>query len=598
MRVACIGVQLTIQELVFSGIFLSSTSALAADVESKDTIIVTATRTEIELADAIVPVTVIGRDQIEQSMATDLAELLRFEAGMDIGRTGGPGQSTSIFLRGTESNHTLVLVDGVRINPGTIGGAAVQHIAPEVIERVEIVRGTRSSLYGTDAIGGVINIITRRVASSYLDVSVGGGSFDYQNGALSGGKKFEGGEFGATLNWQQTDGYEIRTDSDVTRGYDNFSASIYGIKKFSWGEAVLRHWRTEGNVEYLDFFLSPLDQDFLNESTSLELNGQINDSSDTRLIVSYMKDDIEQNQSESFVTSERVTLDWQYNIDIAGHTLAAGLYLSDENASTLAFGSGFDEDTSTRAIFVQDSFHLKNHRIFLAARYSDHETFGGEITWNADYAYLINDRWTINAGIGHAFRAPDASDRYGFGGSVDLQPEVADEIQLGTEFRPVWGQTVRLELYYIDIEDLIEFDLEDFALRNIGAAEIRGAQLSYQYDSEKFSLHTSLVKQSADNATERVRLLRRAEESLSVTYTQKLAEHRLGLTLLATGDREDFGVTLPGYVLTNLTGQFQIGDRWQLNARIENVLDKQYETAAGFRMQERSVYAELTYHWR
>jgi len=598
VRVACIGIRMFIHKLVFSGIFLASIGALAADVEPKDTIIVTATRTEIELADAIVPVTVIGRDQIEQSMATDLAELLRFEAGLDIGRTGGPGQSTSVFLRGTESNHTLVLVDGVRINPGTIGGAAIQHIAPEVIERVEIVKGTRSSLYGTDAIGGVINVITRRAASSYLDVSVGGGSFDYQNGALSGGKKSAGGEFGATFNWQQTDGYEIRTDSDIERGYDNFSASIYGIKKFSWGEAVFRHWRAEGNVEYLDFFLSPLDQDFVNASTSIELNGQINNSSDTRLIVSYTKDDIEQNQSDSFVTSERVTLDWQYNIDFAGHTLAAGLYLSDEDASTFAFGSGFDESTLTRALFLQDGFYFRKHRVFLAARYSDHETFGGEFTWNADYAYLINDRWTINAGIGHAFRAPDASDRYGFGGSVDLQPEIADEIQLSAEFRPVQRQTVRLELYHIDIEDLIEFDLSDFALRNIGSAEIRGAQLSYQYDSERFSLQTSLVKQGAENATERVRLLRRAEESLSVTYTQKFAEHRLGLTLLATGDREDFGVTLPGYVLTNLTGRFQIRDRWQLNARIENVLDEQYETAAGFRMQERSAYVELTYHWR
>ena len=151
-----------------SSIFVINASS-AADSEPGDTLIVTATRTEIALRDAIVPVVVITREDIEMSLATDLAELLRFQAGIDIGRNGGPGQATSVFLRGTESNHTLVLIDGVRINPGTLGGAAIEHIAPEVIERVEIVKGARSALFGTDAIGGVINIITRRSQDAYLE---------------------------------------------------------------------------------------------------------------------------------------------------------------------------------------------------------------------------------------------------------------------------------------------------------------------------------------------------------------------------------------------------------------------------------------------
>ena len=124
-------------------------TVFAAEPAALETIVVTATRTEIPLHDATVPVTVITREDIELSLATDLAELLRFQAGIDIGRNGGPGQAASVFLRGTESNHTLVLMDGVRINPGTLGGAAIQHIAPELIERVEIVKGARSALFGT-----------------------------------------------------------------------------------------------------------------------------------------------------------------------------------------------------------------------------------------------------------------------------------------------------------------------------------------------------------------------------------------------------------------------------------------------------------------
>ena len=138
------------------------TTVIADEIDAKDTIVVTATRNQILIDDSTVSITVIDRQQIEQSLATDLSELLRFEAGIDIGRNGGPGQVTSVFMRGTESNHTLLLIDGVRVNPGTIGGAAFQHVAPEVIERIEIVKGPTSVLYGTDAVSGVIQIFTRR----------------------------------------------------------------------------------------------------------------------------------------------------------------------------------------------------------------------------------------------------------------------------------------------------------------------------------------------------------------------------------------------------------------------------------------------------
>ena len=136
-----------------------------------DTIVVTATRSSIPINQVSTPITVIDREQIDLSLAKDLSQILRFEAGLEIGRNGGPGQATSIFMRGTESNHTLVLIDGVRINPGTIGGAALQNISPEIIERIEIVKGARSSLYGTDAIGGVINVITKKVNSNSINTS-------------------------------------------------------------------------------------------------------------------------------------------------------------------------------------------------------------------------------------------------------------------------------------------------------------------------------------------------------------------------------------------------------------------------------------------
>ncbi len=570
--------------------------AHASDISPSDTIIVTATRTEIPLEQATVPVRVITRDDIELSLATDLAELLRFEAGIDIGRNGGPGQATSFFMRGTESNHTLVLIDGVRMNPGTIGGAAIQHISPEVIERVEIVKGARSALFGTDAIGGVINIITRRADSTHIEAGAGAGSFESRSAFLSGGVRDEKNQFGITLDWQDTDGYPPRLESDIDRGYDNLSLNVHAARDIGGGEISLRHWRAEGTVEYLDFFLAPVDQEFRNSVTAFQFDKQLSARGTNKLIVSHMLDRIEQNQSEDFVESDRLSLDWQHTLAFSEHTVTAGLFAMQESAKTLSFGSGFDEDTDVKAIFLQDQWIGDRQRAFIAARLTDHDSFGNQTTYNVEYGYELTPSWTMRAGLGRAFRAPDATDRYGFGGNPDLEPEIADEYQFGLRYAPGNRHTVDIEFYANDIEDLIEFDFATFTLVNIDAAEIRGAQLGYEYLGDSFSLRADLVRQRAENTSSDSRLLRRAEESITLSYTQDVGQHRLGLSALASGDREDFGgVTLPGYVVASITGQVQLSETLQLNARVENLFDADYQTAANFRMQGRSAFVELKY---
>jgi len=567
--------------------------------EPADTIIVTATRTAIPLSDATVPVDVITRDEIELSLATDLPELLRFEAGIDIGRSGGPGQSTSVFLRGTESNHTLVLVDGVRINPGTLGGAAIQNIAPETIERIEIVKGARSALFGTDALGGVINIITRRSQKSYAEAGVGAGSFATRSGYFALGGGGDATDFGVAVNLNDTDGFPTRTDSDIDSGYENLSLNMYGGMQVGDHAATLRYWSASGTTEYLDFFLSPLDQDFENRSSSLELLSPIGRKLDSKLVIGHMTDDIRQNQSADFVESTRLSVDWQLSLATQAHVVTTGVFYTDENAASVSFGSGFDESTWAKAIFLQDQWSRGRHHAFVALRYTDHETFGGEPTWNAEYAFSINEDWILQWGIGRAFRAPDATDRFGFGGSPDLAPETSDELQFGIRYQSAGPHALSLEVYRNDIDDLIEFDLETFTLRNIAQAEIRGAELGWEYAGDIYSVKASLVRQTANNPADGVRLLRRAEEKATLSLVRELGEHRIGVTILASGDREDFGgVKLPGYALVNLTGQLAVGEQWRLNARVENLFDREYETAAGFRMQELSAFLELRYKWQ
>jgi vitamin B12 transporter len=404
------------------------------------------------------------------------------------------------------------------------------------------------------------------------------------------------------LNWRDTDGYAPRVESAIKRGYDNVSANLNASRSLPNGEIGVRHWQTEGNVEYLDFFLSPVDQDFKNSTTAVELTSNFSDRGSSKLVMSFMQDDISQKQSDDFVESDRISLDWQYSHELKNHTLTGGVFAIDENASTLSFGSGFNENTSVRAAFLQDQWSYERHKTFVAVRLTDHETFDKHTTWNAEYALEINAAWVFNAGLGHAFRAPDATDRFGFCGNPSLMPELADEAQLGFRFEPGTGHSLDIEFYSTDIDDLIdiEFDPQTFecAAGNIAKAEIRGTQLGYEFQGDRFVFRAELVKQSADDALSGARLLRRAEETATLSYTQDIGVHRFGLSLIASGDREDFGdVSLPGYVLANLNGQIRLGGSWTLHSRVENIFDTQYQTAANYRMQERAGYIELKYHW-
>jgi vitamin B12 transporter len=452
-------------------------------------------------------------------------------------------------------------------------------------------------LFGTDAIGGVINIITRRAEESHVEAGAGAGSFDSRSAFLSGGLRDDRNQFGITLDWQDTAGYPPRVGSDIDRGYDNFSLNVHASRDIGDGEISLRHWRAEGSVEYLDFFLAPADQDYTNAITALQFDKQLAGRGTSKVIVSHMLDRIVQNQSDDFVESDRLSLDWQHTLAFSEHTLTAGLFAMSETAKTLSFGAGFDEDTDVRAVFLQDQWIRDRHRAFVAARLTGHESFGNQTTYNAEYGYELTPSWTLRAGLGRAFRAPDATDRYGFGGNPDLEPEIADEYQLGLRYAPGDRHSVDIEFYANDIDGLIEFDFATFTLINIDTAEIRGVQLGYEYVGDTFSLRTDLVRQRADNTSTGSRLLRRAEQSITLSYTQDIGRHRLGLSVLASGDREAFGgVLLPGYAIASLTGQLQLTRNLQLHARVENLLDADYQTAADFRMQGRSAFVELKYH--
>jgi vitamin B12 transporter len=548
----------------------------------------------------LAPVIVITREEIERSEAVDVADLLRFHAGLDIGRNGGPGQPASLFLRGTESNHTLVLINGVRMNPGTVGGAAINNLTPELIERIEIVKGPRSTLYGSDAIGGVINIITRRAAAgTQLAASAGGGSFDTR--ALSGHIAHRDGDLriGLEVSALDTDGYATQSASPIESAHDNTSINAYAGTRLGAVDAEISRFQAGGTTEYLDFFLTPIDQDFENAVTALNLRAEPVAGWNSHLQLSQAVDEIDQNQSDDYAHTDRKTVDWQNDFQLSeAQLLTAGIMLSREDTAALSFGTLFDESTDVDAVYAQDAIESGAHRWLVAARYTDHETFGSNTTWDLEYGYQLSAATRVTAAAGTAFRAPDSTDRFGFGGNPDLDPEESRNLELGLQHRLSEHQTVTLNAFQNDIDDLIEFDFGTSQMINVGEARIRGLEAGYTYAGELWNAKVEAIAQDPHSETTDDILPRRARHSLTSSVSRDIGRYQLGADLLLTGERKDSDfsdVTMGGYGLVDLTAAAHITADWTLRARVENLFDKEYEIADGYNTPERSYFLQIAW---
>jgi vitamin B12 transporter len=590
-----------------SAVRAADADADAAEPATLATVIVTATRIPTPVAEVLAPVVVIDRATIERSVAQDAADLLKFHAGLDVARTGGPGQPTSVFIRGAESNHTLVLVDGVRINPGTIGLPALQNITPDMVERIEVVKGPRSALWGTDAIGGVVNVITRRGSRDGWVVEAGYGDYDTRKASLSGG--FDVGakaalDFGVA--WLDSDGFPTRTTDDTDRGFENLNANVQLRADIGPAELALMRWQAQGTSEYSDFFLTPVDQDFETSTTAAEVRAPIGDKADVRVAVARLEDETDQNQSVDFLRTKRDSIEAQYDRELNDvHRFGVGAMHYTEDARSESFGSRMHTETDSSSVYVQDQITAGPHLALLALGYTDHETAGSAVTWNLEYGYVFNEQRTRVHGLtGAGFRAPDATDRYGFGGNPDLEPEESRNYEIGLRHAFTNRQSLEVSLFQTDIDNLIEYVITDFVTfegtnQNVAEARIRGVEAGWRYASELWQAHVEVIVQDPKDLTADTVLLRRAEESLTAGVTRAFGPVTLGLDVLATGDRKDIGdpepVTLDGYVLANLTAQWQATPSLAFGARIENLLDDQYELANTYNTPDRGVYFTVRY---
>ncbi len=570
-----------------------------------DPMVVTATRTPKTEAETLSAVNVIDRGTIERAQATDVAELLRYVAGVDIGRVGGPGTQTSVFIRGGNSNQTLVLVDGVRINPNTISGAAVQNIAPEMIERIEIVKGPRATLYGSDAIGGVINIITRNGAGSNgADVSARVGSYNTREVTGNASYSDKGNSLSLYAQNSSTDGIPVCNNGGPDRAFRQTTVNAKGSTHAGPVELTARIWNVQGNAQYMDFcgaFNSPLSQDFRNQVLEGEAAFKPAAIWDSTFSISRALDDIQQLDANylgqiDYTRASRPQLDWHNVLQLgSANQLSFGVTAARNEVQAQSFGTLIDNNESVLNAFVQDEFSAGAHHALVAGSFSHYGSFGDHGSWNAEYGYDLFHATRLIASAGTGFRAPQTSERYGYGGNPNLKPEESRNYELGLKQGIGAYQILDLRLFRNDITNLIQGLPPTYNVENVGRARNQGAELSYRVEVAEWSANVTGILQNPINRDTNTLLLRRAKKSATAQLARHFGKHFVGLDVIASGPRKDAGGNDGGYTLLALSGGLQLNDHFSLQGRIDNLLDKKYETAFGYNQPGANGYVTLRY---
>jgi vitamin B12 transporter len=614
------------KNLAVYGLALAPALALADNASTSDTplqpVVVTATRTAVAETDTLAQTIVIDRAEIERVQATDVGQILQQYAGLDIGRYGGPGQPASLFIRGGNSNFTLVLIDGVRVNNGSDATGALANISPEMIESIEVVEGPRSSLYGSDAIGGVINIITRRPGAAELDANAGGGSF----GTVQGGAAFRdagavgGHAWGVALGAQQqyVGGFPTYTGAPQDANFRN--RTLNGTADLQLGGVKLeaRAWNSNGASRYLnanfnpvnflpDGTYSPADEDLLNSIYALQASTHLTGNWESDLTLSRGDDSLHQRQNSDFVRTMRPQADWHNVLTADDHNrVSFGAIAYRERVDALSFGTEIHQAVDNDYAYLQDELNWRRNHAVLAVNYTHDSRFGERFNWNAEYGFDLTGSTKLIAAAGSAFRAPTANDRYGYGGNPQLQPEKALNVELGLRQQFGSTQSVDLRLFRTDVRDLIQgiptaLPPNFFTYVNVPHSRSTGVQLDWHYDDRQWSAAVGGIAQNPRNLDTDSVLIRRARLSANAMLLRHLGRYDLGASFYTAGRRQDIGalsgapITDGGYGLLDLTAGLRLTRDLRFDLRGANVLNHHYYTANGYNQAGSAVYATLRY---
>lgn len=611
-------------------IAISSTTHAATDPDF-DQIIVTGTRTPIDVNRLASATTIIDRAEIDRRQARYVTDLLRVVPGFSVSHTGVVGSQTQVRVRGAEANHVLVLVDGVRVNdPATGDEFRWEHLSTGNIDRIEIVRGPQSALWGSDAVAAVVNVITRSGAETdNLGAYVEGGADETLNVGTSGAASFGAWTLSGSLESLDTGGQNISRTGTEDDGAELFGASLgiafradgpfsfratvrghEGTSRFDPVDFVTTGLPTDGNVATeSDGVLSTLNADYASNDRPVNWHLRVShvDSEHENLV-----DDV----VDSATASERLSFLLQSDISIGENVLALAL----ENDRTdfsqrgaVNFGDPNQDQDMRVSSAIAEYQYLAGEKIslVLGARYDNHSDFDNVVTGRLATAWQWSEATRVRASIGTGQKTPTFTERYGFFpqqfiGNPDLKPETSVSYDLGIDQSFLGGAfVVNASVYWQRLEDEINgfvFDPVTFlatAENRTGKSDRSGVELAAawqigdQWSARASYTYTDSSEQDAQGQD--VAELRRPRHAGGFVLEYSSPESRLDVTLSADygGTRLDTffppfpeppqTVTLGNYWLVDVTAQYRLGDTLTLYARGTNLLDEDYEQVFGYR---------------
>lgn len=603
MKFTPLGVCLASLPLALAAAFPSLAQTQLASV------IVTATRVAQPLTDVVSDVTLIDRAQIERSGAVGLADLLVRAPGIAMVRNGGPGASTSVYIRGAETRFTAVFVDGVRLDSQSTGGASWNALPLSQIDRVEILRGPAAAIYGSDAIGGVIQIFTRQGERGFSpSVEMGAGNQGTYKLALGLSGGTETIDYALGLSREVSAGFNAQPaiNSDLDGFQSNSISGRLGFKVNAAHRIEATFLRNEMDAQY-DVSKIGLDDHGLSRVQAVGLNwtARWSEAYSTRVSIGQSNDRY-LTQPSVYLTDTEVTSYLLHNeYRMGAHLFSADLERREDklnNASTTPVVTHRSQD----ALAVGYGWREGAHTLQLNARHDQDSEFGSNLTGSAAYAYAVTPAWRVTAAMGTAFRAPTLYQRFSQYGRATLTPETARNREMGLKYDAA-GESFSAVVYRNTVSDLITYvagpgtcangaGLFPGCYGNTALAQYQGITLAASKRLGGVTWSGSLDWQDPHDVITGKQLARRAKQMATLAADTHLSSWTVGAELQMTGERfNDAANTqrLAGYSLLNLHASTALSPQWTLLGRVDNLADQKYETALGYATAGRTLYVGL-----
>ncbi|MBL4280329.1 TonB-dependent receptor [Vibrio fluvialis] len=588
--------------------------SFAQDTSADETVVVTANRFEQKQASVLSATTVISRQEIEQYQANSLTEVLRRVPGVEIAQNGGRGHNASVFMRGTNSDHVLVLVDGVRIDSAA-GGVAINHFPLGLVERLEVIRGPGAAMYGSDAVGGVINIITRSHRGNNLkQVTAGIGSNQTRKGdVVAKADVNEQGHLQLAAGFEKTDGYDIKsTQTGVDYGYESqnlmggyehrFNDNWLGYVSASWFDSDVEY-NSSGSV-YHGFsdnqsFTGQLNYEGAKLKSLVTLNYQQTENLD------YSQSEGKDNASTR-ANIDLTQIQWaniyQLNeyVELGGGVDGRRESLGDDALSYGYAHSLAGESRDTKGIFGSGKLTISDWVLEANVRHDKHDKYDGHTTWSVAAGYKLGEYHRVRASYGTAYKAPSYSD---LTTTPDLEAEESRNIEVGVSGDYSFARW-NISAYDNKVDNLIIWyeGSSGWYSDNVDA-RIKGLEMDVNFDTGPVN-HT-LVAEFKDHEDDNgVQLARRAKQNYKWITSAQFGDVEVNTTYTFTGKRLDLPKTeatdedyIPATNLWDVSLGYWVSDAFVVRTRVENLFNEQYETAVGYRSPERAYYLNASYQF-